>query len=108
MTTTKLWPLGTALIALTMLSACGESKRQLAEAQSYSCTQLAREIGKREQRRDSARIDGVLNTITSIATDDKEVRRQADIDSTINTIDEVDAEKSFEQLQEIYRNKGCI
>lgn len=108
MTTNGLRTFVPCMIALATLTACGESKKQLEIARSMSCTELAREIGKREQRRDSARIDGVFNSIVSVVDSDKEVRRSADIDSTINNIDEADAEKSVEQLTKIFRQKGCI
>lgn len=100
-------PLGACLIALATLSACGESQQDLDAARKMRCTELAREIGKREQRRDSARVDGVINTITSVVADDKEVRDAADIDSAINSIDEYDADTSLDQLEKIYRAKGC-
>lgn len=100
--------LSVMLAGLTVLSACGESEKQLAAAEHYSCTQLAREIGKREQRRDSAQIDGFMNGLVSAVADDKKRRREADIESLANNIDEADAEKSLEQLTAIYRRKGCI
>lgn len=107
MTTFKLISFGAYLMSFAMLSACGETRQQLAAAQALSCTELAREIGKREQRRDSAQIDGVFNTIESVIADDKEDRDSASIASTINIIDETDAEESIEQLERIYRSKGC-
>lgn len=108
MTITKFGLFGISFAALVLLSACGESEKQLAAAQSYSCTQLAREIGKREQKRDSAQVDGFINTIESVVSDNKELKDAADIDATINMLDEADAEKSLEQLGAIYRSKGCV
>lgn len=99
---------GFGLATMTMLSACGETQNQLTVARSLTCTELAREIGKREQRRDSARVEGVFNSIISVVADDEETREGASIDSAINTVDEIDAERSFEQLNEIYSSKGCV
>lgn len=95
------------LLALSFLVACGESKQQLAKAQTYSCTQLAREIGKREQRKTSAQVDGFVNNVESIFAKDKEVRTAADIETGVNLVDEIDATKSLKQLESIYRAKGC-
>lgn len=100
-------PLSACLMTLAILSACGESQQDLEAARKMRCTELAREIGKREQRRDSARIDGVLSTITSVVSEDKEMRDAANIDSAIDSIDEYDADKSLDQLEKIYRAKGC-
>lgn len=96
-----------AVLILTGLIACGETEEQLAFAQTASCTELAREIGKREQRRDSASIDGLLNGIVSVVADDKSTRQTADIDAAMNSFDEMDAEKSLEQLEGIFERKGC-
>lgn len=101
------WRLSVCLIVLSILSACGESKQDLEAARKMRCTELAREIGKREQRRDSARLDGVVNTITSVVSTDKELRNAANIDSAVNSIDEYDAGTSLDQLEKIYRAKGC-
>ena len=95
------------ILALGGLTACGESKAQLAAAHSYSCTDLAREIGKREQRKTSAQVDGFANSMVSIFSSDKEVRTAADVETGVNLIDEIDAGKSLKQLQKIYDAKGC-
>lgn len=95
------------LAGLLALSACGETNAQLAAAQSYSCTQLAREIGKREQVRDSAQIDSVVDTVASAVIDDKEERRATDIRLGVNAFEDLDAQKSLKQLTQIYRSKGC-
>ncbi|SMR71043.1 hypothetical protein SAMN04488030_0663 [Aliiroseovarius halocynthiae] len=94
-------------LALGGLSACGESKDQLSSAWSKSCTELAREIGKREQRRDSAKIDGWINIAESAFAEDSNAAAAADIEYAANAFDEADAEKSFDQLTKIYRSKGC-
>ncbi len=107
MTPTPFRPAGLFLFVLVTLAACGESQQQLSAAHSLSCTDLAREIGKREQRRDSAKVDGWINMIESAVASDKEAETAADIDFLVNSIDEADAGKSFKQLQKIYRSKGC-
>lgn len=99
--------LGASLIALTALTACGESPEQLAAARSYSCTQLAREIGKLEQRKETAQIDGTINSIASVVINDKEERRAAGLESAVNSIDEADADKSLQQYKDIFFAKGC-
>lgn len=96
------------LFALGGLVACGESKTQLAAANSYSCTDLAREIGKREQRKTAAQVNGFANSMVSIFTSDKELRTAADVETGVNLIDEIDAGKSLNQLQKIYDAKGCV
>ena len=103
----KFHPIGPLLLTLAV-SACGESKQQLAKAQGLSCTELSREIGKREQRRDTARVDGWINIAESAIAGDSDVGRAADIEGAVNSIDEADAEKSLHQLQGIYQSKGCI
>lgn len=107
MTIIKLGSWGACIITIATISACGESQKQLDAASQFSCTELAREIGKREQRRDSAQINGVINTIESVIADDKDAETAADIGALTNYIDEADAEKSLEQLEGIYRSKGC-
>lgn len=104
MTSLKLLTLGAALCALT---ACGESQRSLSAAQTMSCTELARELGKREQRSETAGINSFANSLTSVLTDDKEVEREADIEGFINDVDQADADRSIEQLTAIFQAKGC-
>lgn len=104
MTSLKILTLGATLCALT---ACGESQQDLSAARSMSCTQLARVLGRREQRRESAAIDSIGNTLTSALTDDKELERSAAIEGLVNNVDEMDANRSIEQLNAIYRAKGC-
>ena len=95
------------ILVLPLLMSCGEAETELTKAQTYSCAQLAREIGKREQRRDDAEIDGWINVLELAISDDREVERVASIELAANAFDEADADKSFGQLQEIHRNKGC-
>lgn len=102
--TTKILILGAALCALT---ACGESRHSLNAARAMSCTQLARELGKHEQRSASAGIDSMVNTITGAFTDDNAVERQAAIDGLINDVDQADANRSIEQLTAVFNAKGC-
>lgn len=93
---------------LFTLSACGHTPDQLAAAQGYSCTKLAREIGKQEQRKESAQVSGMFESLTSVVADSKEERNSAGISSAAHSIDEADADKSMRQLNEIYNAKGCV
>lgn len=99
---------GSLLITLVVLSACGESNQQLSAAHTYSCTELSREIGKLEQRRDTARVNGWISVAEGVFAADSGESLAADIGLAANSIDEADAEKSLEQFQRIYDRKGCI
>lgn len=94
-------------VALITLGACGHSQKQLALVETYSCTEIARELGKLEERRTSAQVDGFFDAITSVVADSKEDRAEADISLAVNSLDEADADLSHEQLTEIYRRKNC-
>ena len=53
------------LIVVAGLGGCADPRQEMLAAQAMSCTELAREIGRHEYRRDSARVDGVINSISS-------------------------------------------
>ena len=95
------------LIVVAALAGCADPRQEMLAAQAMSCTELAREIGRHEYRRDSARVDGVINSISSAIADDKKERDAADIESLGNGIDEMDASRSIEMLQKVYRSKRC-
>ncbi len=96
------------MMIVATLAACGETERDLHKARQMSCTELAREIGKREQRVESAQIDGWVYTLTSIISDDDELETAANIGLGASAIEEIDATKSLEQLKEIYSQSDCV
>lgn len=100
-------PLTLSVITAAFLTACGETQPQLAKAQNASCTELAREIGKNEQQKERANIDFWANTAISVLSKDNDLQNHASADALINTVDEADAEVSLDQLEQIYRSKGC-
>lgn len=89
------------------LSACGHSSDQLAYAERLSCPQLAQELGRYEERRDDAAVDGFVSDLVSIVADNESDRREAGFDSAISSLEEADADLSLEQLAAIYKRKGC-
>ncbi len=96
-----------ALVLLTLVAACGQTGLQLEQARAMSCTELARELGKREQKRESAQIDGFAHSLDSVFADDKKARREADMNSVLTSLDEAVAEKEIAQLEQIFTAKGC-
>lgn len=89
------------------LTACGESQQQISAARSMSCTELAHQIGRRAQRKDTAQAEGWINLAEGVFASDKEAALEASVEHSVSAFEEADAEMSLNQLQEIYREKRC-
>lgn len=99
-----------ALALTTMLfglGACGLSDKQLDDARYMSCTELAREIGRYEQQRDDGEMDSLFGSVESALSDNKRDRENANMDSLSGDLQASDARQSLDQLNRIYRQKGC-
>lgn len=97
-----------ALIALSLLGACGHGPNDLRAARSLSCTQLARELGRLEQRSDAAGIDSTFATLEGAFANRDTDETAAEISGLVHDVDQIDADKSIDQLTQIYTAKGCI
>ncbi|HAT87975.1 MAG TPA: hypothetical protein DCS30_19800 [Rhizobiales bacterium] len=96
------------VIAMTTLGACTSSDNSLEDARYMSCTELARNIGRQEQRKEDALIDGIGDDIDMIISKTDEDKTASAISGMINDLDEHDADQSLKQLNQIFRQKGCV
>ena len=93
-------------IAALTLTGCTTLKEDVAEYQTYSCPQLAQEIGRWKQKLEDAEVDGDVAVLGQIFGDKKE-QDDAETDELIADIDEEDARDHLRELRRINAEKGC-
>ena len=95
------------LAALLALGACATPEEDLAEARGMSCTELAREIGRAEQERDDARLDGDLSTLDALFSESDSEIDDAILGGTLDDLAAESSEREVQDLTRIFRQKGC-
>ncbi len=95
-----------AILAALALSSCSTLKDDVEKYQTYSCIGLAEEIGRWEQKLESAELDGGVAVLGQIFGD-KEEREEAELDETIAEFDEDDAHEHLRELRRIQAQKQC-
>ena len=89
------------------LSACGASQTELRQAQTLSCTELARKIGQLEERRDDANMDSIMSTFEQALSKDKDDENAALVEGVVADIESDSADKQLEQYRKIFRQNRC-
>ncbi len=95
------------IVSVVGLSACETMDERVAEYETFSCFQLAREIGRYEHALDVAKTDKLESDLTQIFTDDDDEEEQAWWDSFIADGNADDARENLNALERIRYRKGC-
>ena len=93
-------------IAALTIAGCTTLEEDVAEYRTYSCTGIAQEIGRWEQKLDDAETDGDIAVLDQILGDKKE-REDAETDELVADFDEADARDHLRELRRIQAEKGC-
>lgn len=93
-------------LACFTLCACESMDNQI-DYHNMSCTQLAREIGKLEARKERADDDELSSNIGAAFAKDRDAERDYEIDSALAGLTSYSIENELKKLENIYRHKAC-
>ena len=87
-----------------LLTACASETVPVAK---MSCTELARNIGKATQIRDTATVDSIAGTVDMLATESTADEITGGLESLAGDLTHVAATQELDALNRAFRQNGC-
>ena len=103
---TKLFSI-TILVATTLLGGCSVGAMNSKPIAQMSCTELAREIGRYTQLKETADADSLVGTVGMVLADNREDEITNGVESIVGDITSMSAESELEQLNRTFNQRGC-
>ncbi len=101
----KILPL--SLFVVLSLSACNTIDEDFERYETYSCYDIAREIGRWEARLEEAEIDGTIAVLDEVFGDSRRERDEAAVDGLFADIDAYTAEEYLNRLKHLEYRQQC-
>lgn len=96
-----------SLFATALLGGCSANTMNSTPIQHMSCTELAREIGRYTQMKETADADSLIGTVGMVLADNRQDEITNGVESIVGDVTSMSAASELAQLNRVFHQNGC-